>query len=78
MNSGYDFCGFFGVSVLAALKLYYRRLSRNRHDVDSVCEIAAWMLLGNIIIQSQWYRSNHSQLKRANNIVIFEAMDPSW
>ena len=77
MSSDFDFCGFSGTSVLTALKLYYRRLSRSRHEVDTVCEIAARMLLGDIIVQSEWYRSTHSQLKRANNIVIFEAMEPS-
>ena len=77
MNSDFDFCGFSGTSVLAALKLYYRRLSRSRNDVDSMCEIAVQMLLCDIIVQSEWYRSNHSQLKCANNIVILEAMEPS-
>ncbi|OBZ63661.1 hypothetical protein A0J61_11965, partial [Choanephora cucurbitarum] len=57
MSSDSDFCGFSGTSVLRALKLYYRRLLRSCHEVDTVCEIAARMLLGDIIVQSEWYRT---------------------
>ena len=72
-----DVYGVKPEDVLRALNLYYRRIRQQLNENETVTfRSAARMLHNDLVYQSKYYRTYQSQLKRANNYVIFLAVEP--
>ena len=71
----------FGVTssvIVDAIERYYLRSFAERETVDTRVKFAARLLHGQILLQSKWYKQYQSQLKRAHNIILFEAVELGW
>ena len=77
LNEVDDVYGVSAEDIYRALQLYYRRDHHQVAENDTVSFMsAARMLYNDLVYQSKYYRMYQSQLKRANNFVIFLAVEP--
>ena len=72
-----DLFGALAEDVFKALQLFYRRNHQQVADDEVVIfKSPARMLYNDLVYQSRYYRTYQSQLKRANNYIVFLAVEP--
>ncbi|OBZ81152.1 hypothetical protein A0J61_10799, partial [Choanephora cucurbitarum] len=73
LNDGIEIANVSIIGIRQAMEKYFGRLSGGSTSLDNnSVKWAARVMIDGIVIQSRWHRGNQKNVKRADNLVIFE------
>ncbi|OBZ80555.1 hypothetical protein A0J61_11395, partial [Choanephora cucurbitarum] len=76
LNDGIEIANVSIIGIRQAMEKYFGRLSGGSTSLDNnSVKWAARVMIDGIVIQSRWHRGNQKNVKRADNLVIFEAKE---